>query len=223
MTQETKQKTEFDNLLADLETVEAPETFLKEGEVISRPTEDVPVAMGVTSLRYKGYIKLWYVKTGREILQPQWLLWQTLVAKDENGDLIFTRTNPHIPPDYGADLFCPLNVETHEFLALKAKGFKACKKQHIPHYDGMMQHVRKSHKRASDEMERARTDRMREEDRELQRDPLRSNQELIRAVASTAVADRPAVIGTPEAPLYVSDNPTVAKKHGRGEKRGKGK
>ena len=40
-----------------------PDGFLKEGEVISTPSESSPSASRVSSLRYKGYLSYWDTKT----------------------------------------------------------------------------------------------------------------------------------------------------------------
>lgn len=178
-----------------------PPGSLKEGEVVNIPSEDSPAAVRVSELRYKGYVPVWDTKTGVRILQPHFFLWQTMRMKHEDGTLMYTSTDPHIPPNYGQDLMCPLNPESPDFARIQGRGFKTCRKRHIPHLDAVEAHVRSSHKRAYLALERERQDRIREEDRELQRETLRSNQELIRSVVG-----RPAT-GVSE-PIDVSTTPS---------------
>lgn len=161
-----------------------PETYMKPGDIISGNGDDAPAR--VSALRYKGYVQVWDTQTGVESLQPYWLLWQTMRKTRPDGSPVFTRVNPHIAPSYGEDLFCFLNPSSPENEMFKGMGFKACSKQHIPHQDAQLQHLRKSHKRAWDAWERVRADRQREEDRELQRETLRSNQALIQAMVGRA-------------------------------------
>lgn len=190
--------TEWDNLLKEQPDTVVPESFMKVGEIVNKPTESAPAPMQISDLAFKGYVRVWDTITGVESLQPWWLMWQTMRKKREDGSQVFTRTNPHIPPNYGADLFCPLNPEAPEYAQYKAKGFKACLKRHIPHEDALMQHVRKSHMRAFAMMERDREDRIRDEDRQMQRDMLAA---LTGAAVKGVQADQEA------APLYVSDKP----------------
>ena len=145
----------------------------------------------------------------------------------DDGTQMFTRVNPYIPPDYGLDLYCPLNPDSPEHHRVAGMGFKPCKKRHIPTHDAVNAHVMKSHRRGYTALERDREERRREEDRELQFATIKSNQELIRAVlgqaetksvASVLDGDPPTetiTVGSPEAPLYVSDKPSKPRRNPR--------
>jgi hypothetical protein len=149
-----------------------PETYLQPGKVDASDEGDLSV--DVTSLRFKGYRRVWDTLTGRMALQPWWLLWQTMQKKREDGSQVFTLEDPHIPPDYGLDLKCPLHVDSPEWPELKSMGFKSCKRIHVPHQDARERHLRSSHKSAYQAIQRLREDRQREEDRQLQKDMLQA-------------------------------------------------
>lgn len=183
-----------------------PEGYSKEGDIIS-PSGDSPVAMRISQLQFKGYVEVWDTQTGVMSLQPQWLLWQTMRKTRPDGSLVFTLTNPHIAPNHGEDLFCPLNPASPEYKVLQRMGFRSCRKRHIPHQDARMRHTRKSHARAYDVLEQVRVDRIREEDRALQVDAIRANQQVLEALAGKV-----ALPGTEERPLYVSDKPAKVRK-----------
>ena len=85
---------------------------------------------------------------------------------------MYTRRDPHIEPNYGAKLFCPPNPESPDYSRLQGMGFKACRKHNIPNEAARMAHLKSSHKSAFTALELDRTDRMRAEDRQLQKDVL---------------------------------------------------
>ena len=178
-------------------TTQVPsEGFLKEGDVVAAPTADNPIGDKVTGLRYKGYLEYWDTKTGVRNQCPHWFKWQVDAMTHEDGSPMYTFTDPHIPLDHGQDLQCPLNPQSPEHYKVADKGFRACKKSHIPNRDAMERHVRSSHKRAWESMATDARERVRLEDRDLQLQILASNQELIKAMMSQnapAVAVAPVV------------------------------
>ena len=206
-----KDQAEWDALLAresDSVPQVAPASYMKEGEILNRPSETNPLPLRVTSLRYKGYVEVWDTLTGEKSLQPWWLLWQTMKKKREDGTLVFTRSDPHIPPNYGADLTCPLNPKSPEYKKLKKMGFRDCKKQHIPHIDGLQRHVQKSHSRAWEAMERERETQERQEDRQLQRDMLAA---LTGAAVQNVAVPAPQPNPVPAGPLITAQCPKCQK------------
>ena len=190
MVTKDKSQEEWGELLADEGREVVPPGYMKAGEILNRPSEDQPAPMRVSDLAFKGYVEVWDTQTGIQSLQPRWLLWQALRKIRPDGSLVFTRVNPKIAPNHGADLRCPLNPASPDYPRLKAMGFKQCTKQHIPHQDALMRHVKKSHVRAWDAMEREREDRQREEDRQLQRDMLQAMTSA--AVKGVAASQAPA-------------------------------
>tara|TARA_Y100000310_G_scaffold255430_1_gene262879 strand:+ start:4936 stop:5583 length:648 start_codon:yes stop_codon:yes gene_type:complete len=181
-----------------------PEGHLKMGDQIADETGKTE-GITVEDLAFKGYAKVWDNRTGREVLQPKWILWQTFTLKRPDGSRIFTHIDPKIPPDYGLDLVCLLHPESPDYSLLQERGFKPCFKKHAPTKVALNDHMRHTHKRAYAALKDVMEERRREEDRELQLGVIRSNQELIQAMAGQIAERLP--IGPPEAPLYVSDKP----------------
>lgn len=179
---------EWEALIADAGAEVEPDTYMKPGEIITRPSEEVPFAQRVNSLEYKGYVKVWDRVTGVMSLQPRWLLWQTMQKLRPDGTRVFTLTDPQIPQPHGQDLKCPLHPESPEHARLVSMGFKECRKQHIPHLDGLRRHIRKSHSRVWEVLEQEREERIRQEDRDLQRETLRV---MTQAVGGNQVRDLP--------------------------------
>jgi hypothetical protein len=198
-----------------------PDRFLKVGEIISTPSESSMVESHVSSLRYKGYLPYWDTKTGVYNECPHWFRWQVALMTHEDGTKMYTFTNPHIAPNYGQDLCCPLNPASPEYHRIDGLGFKLCKRVHIPHQDALEAHVQKSHKRAAAALRRDREERIRDEDRELQRETLRSNQELLRAMLGrsdpgVAIAPSPTNVAdiSPHAHRYDKSEGSVCKTAG---------
>ena len=166
-----------------------PEGYLQEEEILNRPSEDIPAPMKVSSLAYKGYVRVWDTRTGVESLQPHWLMWQCLTKVREDGSQVFTRTNPNIAPLRGDDLKCVLHRESPDFAKLMQMGFKECIKGHIPNQSALNAHVSKSHKGTWAYLQQDKIDRIREEDRQLQRDTLASNQQILAAMTRNIVGE----------------------------------
>ena len=172
-----------------------PPGYLGTGEIINRPSEENPAPMKVSDLAFKGYVEVWDTRTGVLSLQPRWLLWQTMTKKREDGSQVFTLVNPQIPPSYGDDLMCPLHPESALYARLKGMGFATCPKRHIPNQAALNSHIEHSHKRTWAFMEQDRQDRIREEDRQLQRD-------MLEAMTKAAVRG----VTRPE---YTSETPVI--------------
>lgn len=212
MTQQAADKA-WDDLIAE-QSESAPGTYLQEGEVLSRGgSEDEPAPMRVSSLRYKGYVEVWDTETGAKSLQPWWLLWQTMRKMRENGKNVFTRTDPQIPPDYGEDWFCPLNPRAPEDQRFAGRGFRPCRKRHIPHWDGLQSHIQHSHSRAWAAMERAAATREREEGFRLQREVIASQNAMLTAITGRVTADP-----VRDEPAAKREKPKAAKGVPRGER-----
>lgn len=172
-----------------------PDTYMREGEAIGGADSDNPQGVSVSSLKFKGYVRVWDTQTGVESLQPWWLLWQTMRKQHEDGTPVFTRTNPNIAPNYGADLFCPLNPSSPQYETFSGMGFKNCRKRHIPTQDAMYQHTRKSHKRAWESMQQQREDKIREEDRDLQRQAIATQQAFMERMMESQLPQTAPAVG----------------------------
>jgi len=191
-------------------------TTIGRGGGVTASRLDEQVAEGearVEDLAFKGYVTVWDNRTGRAVLQPKWILWQTFSLKRPDGSRIYTNVDPKIPQNYGLDLACRLHPESEDYEQLKDMGFNPCYKRHTPTKIALDDHMRHSHKRAYAVLRGLDEDRARAEDRELQRDVMRSNQELIAAMAKAATGQKeePRPVwqeaSVAEAPLYVSDKP----------------
>jgi hypothetical protein len=175
------------NVLKGVESTEVlPDGYTRVGDDVAQGTEGIEQAT-IQNLEYKGYVQIWDTKTGVISLQPKYMLWQTLRLRHEDGSLQYTPTNPMITPDYGQDLFCPMNPKSAEYYQIADMGFKPCRKQHIPNQDAVQTHVTLKHKRGAAALQRARDNRIRDEDREMQRESIRTNNAMIEALAGRVV------------------------------------
>jgi hypothetical protein len=157
-------------------------TAMQEEQMISTGADEFPTK--VSSLRHKGYVPYWDTRTGGYNEGPQYLKWQIGEIKRPDGSTMYTFVDPKMPPDYGLDLYCPLNSQSPEYDKVKNMGFNECPRKHVPNHNALDLHVQKSHKRAFAALAQLRTESMREEDRDLQRQVLQSNQQLIQSMAS---------------------------------------
>ena len=155
---------------------------MQEGEVLSTSNDEFPTK--VSSLRHKGYVPYWDTRTGGYNEGPQYLKWQIGEMKRPDGSAMYTFVDPKMPPDYGLDLSCPLNSNSPDYDKVKNMGFAECSRRHVPNQNALDLHVQKSHKRAASALAQLKTDAIREEDRDLQRQMLQSNQQLIQSMAS---------------------------------------
>ena len=155
---------------------------MQEGEVISSASDEFPTK--VKSLRHKGYVPYWDTRTGGYNECPQYMRWQIGEIKRPDGSTMYTFVDPKIPPDYGLALYCPLNSKSPDYDKVKNMGFAECSRKHVPNQNALDLHVQKSHKRAASALAQLKTDAIREEDRDLQRQMLQSNQQLIQSMAS---------------------------------------
>jgi hypothetical protein len=171
----------WEQAIADQAEKEVPLSGLQEGEMLSNSSDEF--ATRVSSLRYQGYVPYWDSRTGGYNECPQYMRWQITQITHPDGVQKYTFTNPHIKPDYGLDLFCPLNPLAPEYYIVSEMGFLPCRKMHMPHQDAVNAHLQKSHKRAYEALARSREDTERGEDRDLQKQMLQSNQDLIQTLA----------------------------------------
>lgn len=160
-----------------------PPGYMQEGD----SGQDEAGNYTVEELAFKGYVKVWDNRTGVMSYQPQWLLWQTFQLKRPDGSYIFTDKDPQIPQDYGMDLVCMLHPESPDYPMLKEMGFKPCYKKHTPTRAALDAHMKYTHKRAYAAMKERMDEKRRQEDRALQLEVLRSNQEFIKAMQAGLV------------------------------------
>ena len=158
---------------------------MQEGEMLSSAADEFPTK--VSSLRHKGYVPYWDTRTGGYNECPQYMRWQIGEIKRPDGSTMYTFVDPKITPDYGLDLYCPLNPKSPEYDKVRNMGFNECPRKHVPNHNALDLHVQKSHKRAFAALAQLRTDAIRDEDRDLQRQMLQTNQQLIQSLAGQVV------------------------------------
>lgn len=199
---DTQARTSWETLIGQTAPALAP---IREGAILSgQGADDVPVR--VSSLEYKGYIEMWDTRTGALNLCPQWFWWQAAKLQQADGTLMYTRTNPHIAPNYGEDLVCPLNPLAPSYADIAGMGFKPCRKRHIPNQAAVEAHVLHSHGRAHTAMATRRSEQHRAEDRALQVEAVRSQQEFMRVLMAQIVG----------APAQAAGPPPPKRSHQRG-------
>ena len=115
---------------------------MQEGEVISSASDEFPTK--VKSLRHKGYVPYWDTRTGGYNECPQYMRWQIGEIKRPDGSTMYTFVDPKIPPDYGLDLYCPLNSKSPDYDKVKNMGFAECSRKHVPNQNALMPYVKRT-------------------------------------------------------------------------------
>ena len=171
-----------------------PDNYMGVGTIIG----DADNPTRVSDLQFRGYREAWNTRTGQKSLVLKYLQWQVFQERFLDGakELVFTPVDPHIPPNYGENLFCILNPLAPDHVDVVGMGFQPCRKAHIPHTEARMSHLRLKHKHVYAAIERRRTENERAEDRQLQREALATNNALLAAMAQR-VAPMVAVANAP--------------------------
>jgi len=187
--------TEWEDLLQKDITPVLPDDYMDERDMINIPSEENPALQKVSDLAFRGYVEVWDRVTGALSLQPEYLLWQTMVKK-RDGIQVFTRNNPNIPPVYGDDLKCVLHVSSPQYEKLMGMGFKECRKSHIPNRAALNSHISHSHKATWAYLEQDRIDQRRDEDLRLAAEDRELNRQMIREMQQAALRG----VAAPDAP-----------------------
>ena len=145
----------------------------KQGTITHVGTNESPGDTRIAALAFEGFVEVWNRKTGDKSLQPRWLLWQTMSKTFEDGTKVYTMTDPKIPQSLGDDLPCFLHPSHEMSDRLRKMGFPECRKAHLRNQQARNAHCRHSHKAAWSFLEDDKAERIREEDRQIQRDLLR--------------------------------------------------
>jgi hypothetical protein len=150
-----------------------PGTYIRrpQNEVIDSEgnlTAEMP-GMVVVDLQSAGWTYLYDTKTREASLCNNNAILAQLSCKREDGSLVFTRTKPSTPPWRGT-YKCILHSESRGALPedLQAS-FRFCSKANIPNEHEVMMHMQHRHRNEWLAIERAREERERREDREIQR------------------------------------------------------
>lgn len=184
-------------------------------------TGDSGIPMVVSSLIDPGKVRVWDNRTGEESIinrgaDDVMLRFQLRKRRPEDGTLCFTDKDPGIRPKAGT-IKCLLHKDDPNRKLYTTMGFPICNKSNLPTPMQLASHMEHRHQMEWKTLERERTDKERKEDRQFQKDQMTS---LVKLAGNTATAvagsaeeedfdnaktyaDLP--VGTPEAPLYVSD------------------
>ena len=148
-----------------------------------------------TQLKEAGWSWLYHVATGLPSLcNNNWLAIK-LSHTDSNGNYIWTAEKPAKPPWQGT-FKCKLHPDNEHRAKYDEMGFSVCMKSNMPNEYQQRNHMRKRHKAEwaiIQEMEADRKEAIKED----------KDRAMMEALTGRKVES----VGTPEAPLYVSDKP----------------
>lgn len=171
----------------------APEPGTR-AEVIHSGDEEVPVEMTLAQLTSAGWCYIYERLTGERSIANKNMLGQLLKVKEDDGSFRFTTVKPINPPFpiKRGTLKCILHKDDPNRMHYTELGMPECPKSNLTSPYQVRRHMLKKHPDQWRDIEQERTDRERKEDRDLQ-------------MAILGRAKPTEDIGTPEAPLYVSD------------------
>ena len=182
--------------LASAVLVEVP-SDLKANPVIHRGDNELESPMTVKELSSAGYVYLYDTETREKSVVLTYMAPSKLRLKRSNGQPYFTATKPAEEPWRGT-LKCMLHPDQAERAHYDDMGLPSCQKSNLRNPRELTRHMQKRHKQSWETIQKEKEDKEKAEDRDIQR-------QILLALAKSAASDEPKVIGTPEAPLYVSD------------------
>ena len=163
----------------------------KIGEVLEK--DDTPMIIG--SIQSAGYSYIWDNRTGDRSITNNNMLAQQLKKKRPDGSSVFTTIDPHIRQNVGT-VKCLLHSDDPNRQHYDEIGFPVCMKNNLTSLYQRQRHMEHRHPAEFKAIEKERTDKEKAEDREFQRD-------LLKSVKKGAEQSEKKT--EPEAPLYVSD------------------
>ena len=163
--------------------------------VVHRGDDEVPAAIAQASLQSAGWVYIYDRKSGEQSVINRNMLPRALQKQWPDGTPVFTTRKPTIGPVRGT-LKCMLHADDPDRKHYDELGFTTCKKSNLRSPYEVRRHMQKRHKAEWAAIQEEREERKRQEDRDFQRELL---------------GRAKPVIGTPEAPLYVSDKPKVGR------------
>lgn len=180
---------------AESQKTELPSELTRE-PVIHRGDEDLPAPMVVNKITSAGYVYVWDTRSYEKIPILYYMLPSKMRQRREDGSYRFTTLDPGKKPKRGT-YKCLLHKDAPDRARYDELGFRVCPKDNLTNQYQVGRHMKLKHPAEWNAIEDERKERERKEDRELQR------------MLIGKVAEKPTeTIGTPEAPLYVSDKPS---------------
>lgn len=179
-------------MVRDAQTTELPSELTRE-PVIHRGDETLEAPMVVSKMTSAGYVYVWDTRSYVKIPILYYMLATKLRQRRKDGSYQFTTIDPKQLPKRGTHK-CMLHKDAPNRTHYDELGFRTCRKENITNPYQVRQHMRSKHPAEWAAIEEEKKEKERLEDRQLQ------------AMIVGKVAEKPVeTIGTPEAPLYVSD------------------
>ncbi len=174
--------------LRDAKFVDMP-SELKEHPVIHGGDDELVAPMTVKELTSAGYVYVWDTRTYERAPVLYYMLSEVLRRRRKDGSFIWTTNDPKKRPKRGTHK-CLLHKDNPSRGEYDKMGLRTCEKSNITNEFEVKQHMLRKHPKEWDAIEDVRKERERQEDRTFQK-------ALYEAVGSK--------VGTPDAPLYVSE------------------
>jgi len=190
-------ETAIEQMLVDAQEVLEPGST-KTGQMVDTGDVKAPVPMATAELTSAGWCYIYDTRTGDRSRCNRNMLTQHLKLKRPDGTAIFTTVDPHIPVKVGA-YKCLLHADNPNRKHYDGMGLPTCRKANLTSPFQVRRHMMKRHPQEWATIEQERTDAEKQHDREFQEKML------------SRVAEAPKPVGTPEAPLYVSDKPRIGR------------
>mgnify|MGYP003393952560 CR=1 FL=1 len=185
-----------DELIAQMQSAQAapePGTFPKIKDVISKGTDDVPIPIMASALTSAGYVWIYDRKSGeRSLCNRNMLPAQLKKRHPQTGEAVFSVDRPAIMPKRGT-IKCRLHPDQPSRAEFDAMGLPTCTKATLNSEFQEELHTKHRHPGAFANIESVRIKREKEEDRELQR-------EFIRTVQASTIAGAGRAAVTASAP-----------------------
>ena len=155
-------------------------------------------------LEEAGWAYIYHVETGlRSVVNMNWLRFK-LGHRNEFGEYIWSASPPGVEPRRG-QYKCMLHPDDPNRDNYDALGFNRCGKENLTSPFQVRRHMQKRHKMEWDAIDQIRKDAERAEERAERAEDRETQRALMEKIAGTKTIEAEETLGTPEAPLYVSD------------------
>lgn len=183
-------------MLNNIETAPEPGELVK-NPVVHAGTDELPVPMIGKVVGSAGYAYIYDTRTGDRSRANRNMLPALLKIRRDDGSRTFTTIKPAFSPKRGT-FKCLLHKDSKNREKYDEMALPVCSADALSNRHQMMRHMQKKHPAEWEAIENNRMELEREEDRELKRAL------LDKATGAEGLLTAAAVMGTPEAPLYVS-------------------
>lgn len=216
--------TQVEEMLRDAKKADEPGTLVK-GAIT--PESTTQLSLGVMELKSAGYVWIFDTKTGEPSKVNRNMLPSKLKQTRPDGSFVFSLKQT-VKPVRGA-FKCMLHPDDSNRAYYDSLGLAVCLKSNLTSPFQVERHMQKRHRVEWETIKSERDRKEKQEDRELQRQMLRSMGETKLPKDSVPVPIPTPTVATPffeplvtvqsesveDVPLYVSPNPKLPKKRGR--------